>query len=124
VGIACSIVVVQVNLSFGKWNISVYSSHIVTIDALSSLLKWSNLSWLRKLVSLQSLLATAEKAKVNEPSPSSRLARSTQGGSTVWSLSVAFIILVIQTPFSPLVNAETRYTPGNISFLASRPRPL
>ena len=81
--IACSIVEVPVNLSFGKWNMLFYSSHIATIEALSSLFKWSNLSWSHKLVSLQSLFATAESVKVNEPSSSSRLSKSTTGSSTV-----------------------------------------
>jgi len=87
---------------------SLYSSHILTIVALSSLFKWPNLSWLRKLLSLQSLFATSDRAKVNETYPSSRLCRSTRGKSTVWSLLVEFIILVAQTPLSPLVNDAAR----------------
>ena len=76
--IACSLVEVQVNFSFGKWNMSLYTSHIATIEALSSLFNWSNLSWSRKLVNLQSLFATAESVKVNETPPSSSLSRSTR----------------------------------------------
>ena len=59
VGIACSMVEVRVNLSFGKWNTSLYSSHIVTLDAFSPF-KWFSFSWLHKSVSLQSLFTTAE----------------------------------------------------------------
>lgn len=120
VGIACSIVEVRVNLSSGKWEMSLYSSRIFSMDALS-LFNWCSLSWLRRLESLLPLPATAENFSASVLSLSSRPSNTTHGSSAVWSASVVFVVLVKQTPFTVRVRFGARYTPGSNSFLSRKP---
>ena len=101
-----------------------YFSHILTMEAGSSPFKCCNLSWLRKLLRLLSLLATADRMRVYKLSPSLRISRSTRGKTTVWSCSVVFTTLVVHTPFSPLVNAAARKMPGDNFVLSKIPRPF
>jgi hypothetical protein len=65
--------------------------------------------------------ATAGNARVNASSLLSKSSKITQGGYTVTSVSVVFIMLVIQLPFTSLGKDEATNTPGDNSLLSINP---
>ena len=87
---------------------SLYSSHKLTIETLSSPFKCCNLSELRNLTSLPSLVLTAERGRFSELSLSFKISRLTGSRLMVRPCSFMLAILILKTPLSPLFREAAR----------------